>query len=450
MAIDPSISLGVKGPDIQPVDWKGWMALGIQNQVAQQNISASKSAQAVTNATLPGTVAQSTSLQQKAQSDIQDQKAKDLVIQLAANPGYQTDDGRGGKTVDYPKVYGELAKSYPQQSAKMAGDQFDTMYKGLQVLQQTAAASGEQALTAGKWLEFSNKSVQTTANIINKANIPEDQKPKLLQDTIEKQALAHPDAFKDSPYVAFSPAVPPTQDAQGNVIPGKPAAAHLTQLLNSKDIESLANGSMDPLTTAKLQISQNELALAQRQASPQYKAAISTIQSPETRAASSEKAAAGSAYLADLNAGINAEVESALFGKAGSVGQQKWQELVKQNPAYAQKEAAIIAYNAAHNTDFSIAHNGVDTINTLLKQESAKVGAVVTTNKQIATQGTIPGSAVPSTPGGKPMLSPATPSAPPVKTEGVQRMKGPDGSFYRIPLSKVVDASKHGYTLAPQ
>src|ERR1035437_6104160 len=162
---DYTVALQAKAPEIQPIDWKGWAALGLQQQqtnqsiaASQQQISASKSSQAVTDAQLPGTVAQSTSLQQKAASDVQDQGANDLAISLATQPQYQKPDpASGGTIVDYNKLYGDLAKSFPQQAVKMAANQFDTVYKGAQASEQTAT-------TAGKWLEFGNKLIQTTAN----------------------------------------------------------------------------------------------------------------------------------------------------------------------------------------------------------------------------------------------------------------------------------------------
>lgn len=404
MAIDPSLSLQVN--PVQAPDYLKFAKFGLDQQVAQQQMATSAAQQANLQAANPGIAANATSLQQKAQGDIQDQAANNLAIELAQSGKYTTDNGTDNATIDYAKLYGDLAQQFPQQATKMAASKFDTDYKEQQARTQAATASGTEAETAGKWTNFSNNLVQTTANIIDKSSMPAEQKPAALQAAIERQAAHYPDAFANSPYVTT---VGGGTDANGQPVPTKPV---LTTTLTGSDVKSIANGSMDPLTSSKLQISQNELALAQLQASPEYKAAVSQIPDSGTRAAALQGAAAADKQVSVLNSGLTANVPSNSYGKAGSVTQDAWNKLVEQGGPYALKQAAIDQYNANHpGANISIANNGVDAVNKLLAQETANVSAVGKTSKAIATKPTIASAAEAAPASPNPAPGPAKPTA---------------------------------------
>ena len=392
--LDPSIGLNTKRPP--PVDMYAGVergmnlaALAMRPEQIQQSIAASKATQALTEAHTPGVVAQATQQQQAALKAIQDQAANQHAIDLAVSGKY-TIEKDGKKNIDYPRLYGDLSQKFPQQALAMAKTKGDTDY-------QTALASKAGTEATSAIMDFSRRQVQTMANVIEKSEATPAQKVEALKDGIGRLADHYPEAFQDSPYVILDP---------------KSGKKTFTTMLDASHVKQIADGSMDPLTSATLKISENQLALAQLQASPGYKQTISTIQSPEIRVAALGHAAEQEAYLKDIMSGKNASMGT-LPTKAGSIVADKWNQYVLQNPEAAKKERAIGAYNARYGTAFSIPQNGIATIDTLLAKEADKVDKLAKTNREVATQPNIPAAAE------------AAPAAPKI-SEAVKRPKTGD------------------------
>lgn len=390
MALDPSISLQVQPPaggNIFAGAEKGLQlrALSMKPEQIAQEISASKAAQANTEAQLPG-------LQADAAGKARDNAAAEMAKNMAASGKYTTTADDGTKTINTAKLYGDLASNgYIQQAFTFARTAADTQ--------------STQIKTEGERQKFVDDRAQDLANIISKS-VPKDQQPAAFQSGMSRVAAHYPELFANSNYF--------TQDP-------KTGAPVLAGEFKAADVKSIADGKMDPLTSANLEISQNSLKLAQMQADPNYKATISTIPSAETRVGVQANNSDTQEYIDKLKAGAASAVPSATYGKAGSVTADIWNKLVGQNPDYAALQTSIDAYNKTNGTQYSVAGNGVDAVKSLLNQEVSNKTAGL--NRKAAT---VSGPTVQPPPVSDPNAAPPTPAQIPQATPALQ-----DGGVYR-------------------
>ena len=420
--LDPTISLGIKPPEA--VDFSKFAQLknlGTQNDLMLQQIEASKASEANARAQNPGLVAQSITAEQAAIKAKQDQDANTHFINLVGTGNYTTKEGEVQK-INYPKLFGDFSQKFPAQAMgmiKAKGESDDAAWKA-----DTTQTGAEKAKR-----EFVNSQIQTAANVIDKMNLPEDQKGPRLTTMIEGIAKLHPEAFIGSPYVVMDPTT---------------KTVKATAILDGKAVKSVADGMMDPLTTAKLDIATKELALAQLKADPKYLSTVSTIQTPEQRGAALAGATEGEAYMKDLNSGLNAKVSVATFGKPGSVAADVWNKYVTQGGPYAEKQRALDAYNARNKTEYTVPGAGIEAVNRLLANESAKVSAATKTARQVATQPTIPQAAAAAPKAPEPVAAPAATKAPvPMK------VISPQGKVRTIDASTWDAAKARGYKQVP-
>lgn len=387
MALDPTIALQTKpitGPSIGDY---------MQMAGTAQNIKQSQAATSNLEAANPGIQATSTKLQQDAQAAVQDQTANNELIKMAGSGKYTTTDPTtGNATIDYPKMYGDLAsKGYTQQALKMAGAKGDADYKIAAAQGAAAVAAGNQTDAASKAQDFFNHQVQVAANIIDQSKTPQELKGKALSDMVTRMAAHYPDAAQFSPYVQMpSPSAAPTNGAPGQMtptgtgpasVPGQPnpggpqpGQQPTPKLVNpnmsSADVKAIADGSLDPLTRANLQISQSQLSLAQLQASPGYKAAMSGIVDSGTAADAQRKSAENGAYVSSLKNGVDAKIDGSKYGIIGSWTQAAWNKAVEQGGSYATLQGALDKYNQRNGTQYSIPGNGVDYVKSLMRNEA--------------------------------------------------------------------------------
>ena len=513
MAIDPSISLGVKAPNTPSFsDYLGMAkdAQDIQNKRAQlpliqaqtENTQATTANTQANTANLqaqnPGLAAQSTTFQQAAQAAKQDQDANNRLIELASTGNYTQEvkqpDGTTKKVIDFPRLYGDLAsgdpttgvKGYPTQALKFAGAKGDTDYKVAQADAQQATAQGNQFDAAEKGQKFLTTQLQTAANIIDKSDLPPEKKVSAFNDLATRIGTHYQDAASVSPYFQIAPpnvnqAPNGTQGPSPTVSPGNaptgmgPASTPGTQPGNAppqvkfaatvtspEQIKALAQGSIDPLNTAKLAnetagvaVQEGNLRLNQLLASPDYlrfKQGLPLDTDSKAKYAVQDQQT--NAYVNQLKAGIDSGVQS--MGALDSIADNLRDKALSTDPRFGQLNYAIAAYNAQHpNTPLSLSGGTARVLAALRAEEGIQsttrdvlhqmavtgqvpggqtVGSVNTVepiNGKAATKGTAPSAGSPTTP-------------PPAV--GTVRMTDGKGKFYQVPQNMVSKALSEGLT----
>jgi len=451
MALDPSISLGVRPPEA--VDFSKFAQLrnlGTQNALMEQQISASQTGQRKTEVEIPGAQAESERLRAVADSAKQDQLANDHLISLAATNKYTTKAADGSNTIDYPRLIGDASTKFPKQALAFGKTLYDTKYQEELARGQAAIASGNESDTAGKLNKFGNDAIQTLANVIDKSNIPDDQKGTAFQEALKRQVLHYPAAFANSPYATVIPGQPASKGPNGEDIPAKPPEVQLKAAVNAGDVKKIAYGSMTPLISAELAISQNKLELEKLQASLGYKVGVANIVPAGDAAALKLKAAEHRADATLIAAGADADVKSIGGGAPGAIAQQTWQAAVaKGGPAF-QLQASLDRYNKANNTQYTVWGNGVDAVKDMLRKNAAVKQSLANELDDIGTP-KVPGGA-PTVPNVKSTPTPAQPvvksgnaEAPPAGyAEGSIRMR--KGTAVRwIDASKIEKARADGF-----
>ena len=454
MAIDPSISLGIR--PVEPIDITKLQQirnLAAQEEATRQSISASKAQEALARAQLPGIPLQqervaaeipgvrATSQRLVAEAELarQNQDANNHLIELVGSGKYTTKvkdpvTGLEVQKIDYPRLYGDASVKFPQQALSFAATKAKTDYEQDVARAQAATATKGEVEARGIMQGLANTTAQTIANIVEKSGLKPEEKGREFQVLLQAAVKQFPEAYKNTPYT--------TVDAAGNII--------VTKLVDATDVKKIAEGSMDPLTTARLAISQNELALAQLQADPRYRERLSIIPTPEARITSFYDAKMLDAVKTDIDKGLNANVDFAKFARPGSIVQSAWNTLITQNSEYAKLQRAVDAYNKNNGTQLSIPLQGTEAIKSLLQQESGKLQARITGARAISTgkniteaagEGTLPTPA----PGGIPRAGlPATPpNKPPAEVKTVKMIKG---RFVEdVPENEVNEALKAGW-----
>lgn len=454
--IDPTIPLQVNYPQTQFPQALDWAKIA----TAANQIPLIQAETRNQNAQTPGIAAHSTSLQQQAENDVQDQQAKNLAIELASMPDFQTTDPVTGNTqANMPKVFGAVSSKFPNQAIQM--------WKASSDLDNQKAISAKSAVEADvASQDFQRNQVQTLANIVDQSNLSPEDKVKHFNDGIVNLANHYPKAFQASPYVTPTAAVPaltgtpaqpgapiPGQQVSpgvqsypvGNTLPQqqpapvantglpqnpgspgtpaqsgqpagfKPALVPTNGALKAADITAIANGSMDPLTKARLGISQNELTLAQIQGSLPYKTAIAGITPPDVQATFAGKEAEERNYANFLGNSANAAVANVPTGP-GALTQSAWNSLVEKGGPYAQLQAGLDRYNQKNGTQYTIWGSGVGAVQAKLKQDAGVSNTladqyhIIATPKTVAPK-TLSGSSITQVP-------PANPAAAPAYTPG--------------------------------
>lgn len=369
MAIDPSIALGVKQPEMP--NWMEYAKLGLAQDTARQQIAASQTAQRKVEAEIPGTVAGSVSAQQKAQSDKQDQDARNAAIELASSGKYSKKNTDDVTEIDYPRLYGDLSVRFPQQALGMAKAKGESDY-------QTALARGQEAVTdqqktkaASDMRAFFDNQIQVAANFLDKSGLPDADKAAKMKQITEGMAVHYPEAAKHSAYIEWSAAKPESIDpVTGQPIPPQPSKPVVSKVISGSDVKKIASGIMDPLTTAKLAIAQKELETATLQASLGYQAGKAGIPDAGTSAELKAKAAALQASVDIYNKGAGADVKGFGAGAPGSITQGVWNQLVAKGGGYADLDTALQHYNAKNGTNYTVYGMGVGNAKRLLETEA--------------------------------------------------------------------------------
>jgi hypothetical protein len=410
--IDPSIALqgnntpvdlfagAKKGLELQSLAMRPEQ---IQQEMAasRQSVAASKAQQANTEAALPGVAATSVTAQQAAKKAQQDQAANDKIMELSASGKYTTTDAKtGNKSLDFPKLYGELFQSHPQQAAKMAADKYDTDFK------QYSAKSAETKST-GELNAIADGMVQSAANMIDKSGLPEDQKGKNFQDILTRQAEHNPEAFKNSPYVTFG------DDGKPIITP-----------LGGSDVKKIAAGSMTPLQ-------ERQMHLQEFTASPdtikQIALNAGDITPVTAKVDAAKTVAAGTAYQTDLNNSLNTTTQINKIigtGRFGARLTSEWAK-AKQGPdsgVLATYQKGIDAYNTVHpdpKDQIDLARDGIEAANAKLQAESTRNLGNIAIHKSLITTPS-PSAAIGSTPN---TSAPPAPAAPVRKATAASEAK---------------------------
>ena len=480
-SIDASIPLS---GTVAPPDYFGGVekgmnlaALAMKPQLIQQQIAASRASQLATEAQTPGFEAQSSSFQQKAIADKQDQDARNMAIELARSGRYTTEKEDGTKGIDYARLYGDVAQKHPQQALTLAKDKGDSDYKVAQAKsQEFTTAKTEQEAKSLKakaeddMFELGNKQVQTLANIVNKLEgVSDEQKVEIFKKSTAGLASHYPDAYKNSPYIQWMPQLdntgkPILDDAGKPVPPTAKVATSVTPDL----IKSVAQGQIGPLASGQLEVSQGRFELDKFLASPERKLWEQGLATPEIIAGFKEKSAKEDLYVGILKDGAAIKVPDESGSLFTTIKQSAWNTLVDKGGPWAAKQRAIDAYNQKNGTQISMWASGPAAVDRMLSDDAKSHQTLSTEYGKIGSNAPVAGA--PKMPGTKMESAPASATTSTEKSEptpnktpklpGIKQEAGPDGKVWvkepgangrrgKVPYNEALNYLSNGYKEAP-
>ena len=368
MAIDVNIPLGGKSFAPTPPSMMDWAnhsiklaQLGQSMKQSEQEIEASKSSQALTEAQTPGVAADS------------EQKQRGLAYinwETANKKKFVKPDG----TVDTNAYVNEASNNgFGDYAAKVATSDLTRTSDQIKNSKSQAEADAYNQ-------EYQQKLAAHAATLI--AAAPEKDRPAMLRKVIDGAEAVRPGSGK---YV-FS--LFGTQDDKGTVG------------VDHNRLTAVRTATMTPLQQKEKElaergvaVSERSQALAEETASIPYKKEVEGITPSGSKVEGFKTATQADQYANRLQNGLKAIDErqlSEFILRPGNVVAEVWNKYIGQNPAARQLQDSIDSYNAAHpNSEPLTIRDGSAAIKRLLGNEHATTKKWADSNRGLATKGTV-------------------------------------------------------------
>lgn len=374
MALNPQLALQA-GQGITPFDpmgaaQKGLTLVDLMTQVQmrpellRQQLATARAAEQQTQATTAGQLL----LNQQAARE----NAARLRLAEIAKENSKVDATTGKISLDHSAIASKAASE-----GLDPGSVFAYMQRGAETAQANIKTAEDKKKYATDYLSTMNNLIRVQTDPVRAHQMSAEMTKTLANVVGAEDAASY---IKKYFNLGDAPPVDP--------VTGQPDPKQIgQQLITQSRINS--QSTITPLEAEDLKLRQAAQALAELQVSPEYRERVSTIQSPEQRAASMLAAAEIETFINTNNEGIRAAQSlNKLDTRPGAIVSSVWNRIVSQDPAARQLQASIEAYNIRNKTNLSI-EDGIAAVVQTLAQENRVLGVKSATNRALATGGNV-------------------------------------------------------------